>query len=147
MQTMREQFQGECEHCRSTFPYYLVHCGFSDTSYAYCDSCGMTALLSYWVPAQNKRLPKLPECVPHQEICADWEPHLRPCACGGSFRKGASPRCPKCKERLSSELAANYIERNAPGTKKGWTWERSWHGLYCIVVANSLVEDNFKELV
>lgn len=40
---------GECERCRSTFAYDLIHNGFADTAYAYCDRCGMTALLSGWL--------------------------------------------------------------------------------------------------
>jgi len=140
---MREQFNGICDNCGELFPYYLVHCGFSDCSYAYCDSCGVTALLSVWQPVQRKQLPKLPKCVSHQEICATWEPFLLACVCGGRFKKGAVPRCPKCKHPLSAQSATDYIEKNAPGTKKGWRWQRTWSGLYCIVVANKMVEDNF----
>src|SRR5207249_2445978 len=46
---------GTCEHCGQTFGYWLVHCGFSDCSYAHCDKCGMTAILSSW----DKHMPNL----------------------------------------------------------------------------------------
>lgn len=141
--SVREQHQGTCEHCGNGFAYYLIHAGFSDSSYAYCDTCGETALLSYW-RVKTFGIPELAHCFSYQEICTEWEPYLKSCDCGGSFKKGAAPRCPKCKEQLSPEVAAGYIERNAPGTKKGWHWQRNWHGLYCIVVDNKLVEDSFK---
>lgn len=138
---MAEQVTGRCEHCGKSFNYRLCHCGFSDCSYAYCDKCGMTATLSYW----DKRMPKWPVGCPRQkEICVELERHMQPCECGGAFRKGASPRCPRCGSALSPEAATAYIELNAPGTKKGWRWQRNWHDTYCIVIENRLVEDNFK---
>ena len=140
---MREQLEGICEHCGKVFTYYLVHCGFSDSSYAYCDTCGSTALLSLWSPTYPVSVGTLPKGDPFQEISAEWEQYLRPCGCGGRFKKGATPRCPNCNRQLSPELAANYIEKNATGAKKGWQWQRSWSALYCIVIANKLVEDNF----
>jgi hypothetical protein len=42
-------------------------------------------------------------------------------------------------------MAAGYIERNAPATTKGWRWQHNWYGLYCIVIGNNVIEDNFKE--
>jgi hypothetical protein len=36
---------GDCEHCKKKFGYYLIHNGFNDSAYAYCDTCGSTALL------------------------------------------------------------------------------------------------------
>ena len=142
---MRKLDTGRCETCGKTFGYYLIHCGFGDCSYAYCDKCGCTAVLSYWSWDRSPNTPRLPDgCPPQQEICADWEPYLQSCECGGQFKKGASPRCPHCIERLSPELATTYIEKNAPGTKVGWTWQRNWHETYCIVIENRSVTDNYK---
>ena len=42
----RELSVGECEHCHGQFGYYLIHSGFNDSNYAYCDFCGKTAVLS-----------------------------------------------------------------------------------------------------
>jgi hypothetical protein len=137
----RELSVGECEHCHGQFRYYLIHSGFNDSNYAYCDSCGKTAVLSIW----HKRMPKLPDCAPHEEICAAMERCIRPCDCGGRFRRGAAPRCPRCGVSLSAESATPYIERNAPGSRTGWRWQRSWSKLYCIVIENKFVEDNFQE--
>src|SRR5437773_12380061 len=70
---MRELATGTCEHCGQTFGSWLVHCGFSDCSYAHCDKCGMTAILSYW----DKRMPKLPPgCPSQQEICVELEKYM-----------------------------------------------------------------------
>lgn len=142
---MRETEAGQCEHCGKTFGYYLIHCGFGDCSYAYCDKCGCTAVLSYWSWDQIRIAPQLPAgCVPQKEICEDWEPFLQLCKCGGHFKKGAWPRCPHCSEQISPDVAATYIERNALGTEKGWRWQRNWHDTYCIVIDNRMVEDNYR---
>jgi hypothetical protein len=101
----------------------------------------MTAILSYW----NKQMPKLPlGFAAQQEICSEFEQYIQPCECGGVFRKGSFPRCPHCAQTLSAEAATTYIEANAPGTKKGWRWQRNWHDIYCIVIENRRVNDNFK---
>ena len=112
----------------------------ADCVYAYCDSCGKTAILSMW----DKRFPKLPNFAGQQEMCAAMEPYVQPCECGGVFKRGASPRCPHCNRALSAELATSYIESNAPGTKKGWRWQKSWSGVYCIVLEGKSVGDNFR---
>ena len=111
--------------------------------YAYCDSCGRTALLSEW----DKRMPRLANCPGQQEICGAMESYLQPCECGGQFKKGAAPRCPHCNCTLSPETATSYIEGNAPGAKKGWKWQRNWSDMYCIVIENKRVADNFKSAV
>lgn len=92
----------------------------------------------------DKRMPKLPNCPGHQEMCATMEPYLKPCDCGGRFKRGSLPRCPHCKTALSAELATGFIEQNAPGTKKGWRWQRNWSDIYCIVIENNSIHDNFR---
>jgi hypothetical protein len=137
---MSEQSLGICEHWQKEFVHWLGHRGFGDCSYAYCSSCGCTALLSMW----NDRWPRLSNCRGQQEICPEMEADLRPCLCGGNFRQGASPQMPACGESLSAERAACDIEKNAPGTKKGWRWQRNWTGTYCIVIGEKLMRDIFK---
>jgi len=130
---------GDCEHCKKKFGYYLIHNGFNDSAYAYCDSCGLTALLDGW------RVPKGVQMPLHQAITPEVEPHLAPCQCGGSFRVSASPRCPHCQQPLSAVRAADYIEPQAEGTKKGWRWQRAWTGLYCIIIEERLVRDVWRQ--
>src|SRR6185312_17076438 len=105
--------KGTCEHCSRTFSYMLLHNGFNDSAYAYCDTCGSTAALSVW-----SSMPAGVAVRFHQRISSDVESHLRPCACGGRFRADASPRCPHCRGVLSPVTAASWIEANAPGTAK-----------------------------
>ena len=136
----REVSNGTCEHCKKTFGYWLLHSGFNDSVYAYCDSCGTTAVLSLW----DKRMPKLRNCPVHQEMCSAMASDLLPCACGGTFRKGSAPRCPHCNKSLSAEFATKYLENNAPGTQKGWRWQRDWSGLYCIIIEGKRIENNFR---
>jgi hypothetical protein len=131
---------GNCENCMLEFQLKLIHNGFNNTQYCYCDRCGKTAFLSthakHW-PAEVIRDPG--------EIAVQMERHLAPCDCGGRFTKGSSPRCPSCNRELSAERATEYIERQAPGTKTGWRWQRSWNGMYCIVVVGRQVSDNYVE--
>ena len=131
---------GSCEHCRETFAIEIFHNGFGDSSYAYCSECGTTAILSGW----NKRWPKGVKCT-QAEIPPEMQSHLRLCSCGGVFSRGNSPRCPSCKQILSAEKVADYIEPQSPGTKKGWRWQRNWHGIYCAVINGRCVKDNFTD--
>jgi hypothetical protein len=135
----RKQDIGDCEHCKKQFGYYLVHNGFNDSAYAYCDTCGATALLSGWTVPKNIHM------VLHQNITPEVQPHLAPCHCGGSFHAGASPRCPHCRQILSAVLAADYIESQVEGTQKGRRWQRSWTSLYCIIIENKVVNDVWKK--
>jgi len=131
---------GTCAHCQQQFAYRLVHCGFGDSVYAYCDTCGRTALLSTW----DKRMPNLPDCPGQQEMCSAMESYVEPCQCGGAFKKGCSPRCWRCKQPLSAEDATSFIESNAPGTQKGWRWQRTWSGTYCIIIEDKIIKNNFR---
>ena len=141
--------KGDCEHCLRTFRYTLLHAGFGDFSYAYCDCCGMLATFGY----SNSVLVKMPPpSAPHQVIDPEWEPHLDPCSCGGHFRSGSAPRCVLCNGALSADHAAAHIERNAIGAGRGWRWQRNWTDVYCVALEDprdpgSLrqVEDPFLE--
>ena len=123
--------KGDCEHCSRIFHYTLLHAGFGDYSYAYCDSCGALATIDYSCSMMTT-LP--PISVPHQVIDAAWEPYLRPCQCGGHFRRGAFPRCVHCNQPLSAEHAAIHVERNSVGAPRGWRWQRNWTDEYCIAL-------------
>jgi hypothetical protein len=130
---------GTCESCSQAFSYDIVHNGFGDTAYAYCDRCGCTALISAW----TRHPPGVP-IVFQRGISEDVEPFLRSCLCGGNFRANASPRCPSCNERLSADAAASYIEANAPGTAKGWRWQRAWIGVYCVIIDKRVANDPWR---
>jgi hypothetical protein len=125
---------GDCEHCHKEYRYEIWHTGFGDLSYAYCDSCGMLAAFNLWDPRWSK-LP--PNSSVHREIESILEPFLDSCICCGHFRKGSQPRCLQCKTPISSEYAATFIERNAPGTATGWRWQGNWSGLYCIAIEDA----------
>jgi hypothetical protein len=82
----------------------------------------------------------------HHEINSDVEPFLLSCSCGGYFRKGAMPRCPHCMEPLSAEYAAVSIEKNAPGTAKGWRWQKNWNGPYCMAIEDPSNPGKFRTM-
>ena len=131
---------GTCEHCGKEFGYYLVHNGFNDSAYAYCDSCSYSVDLSGW-----SKLPPGVRLQIHKKISEDIEPFLKPCPCGGSFRADAVPRCPHCRRAISPIFATTYIEKNVVGTAKGWQWQKNWDDLYSIVIENLCVRDGWKD--
>lgn len=121
--------RGECDRCGRAYRYSLLDATFSDCSYAYCDTCGMLAIVNY---SSSFIMNMPPISTPHQVIDAAWEQYLRPCTCGGQFRNGASPRCVVCREELSAVNAAPHIERNFVAGGRGWSWQRNWTSSYCI---------------
>jgi len=121
---------GVCEHCHKQFPYWLIHNGFNDSAYAYCDSCEYSVTLSGW----HRGIPAKAQLQIHKRISKDIEPFLKPCPCGGIFRADASPRFPHCRQSLSPIAAKTYIEANAPGTKKGWRWQDNWSDIYSVIM-------------
>jgi hypothetical protein len=137
---MRKKDIGTCDRCGKQFEYYLVHNGFNESAYAYCDKCGRSAILDYY----SKSVPKGIGFGYGKEIDSAWERWLEPCECGGRYKGGAQPRCPHCGNELSAEAATQYLEANAPGAKGGWRWQRTWRGLYCIVINDRWVEDNWR---
>ena len=132
--------RGSCESCGASFEYSLIHNGFNDSAYAYCDRCGGAALLSAW----SDKAPAGVRLRVHGEIQPEIIGLLSGCTCGGRFAVGAVPRCPSCKGRLSPEDAGVWIERNAPGTEKGWRWQRKWDGLYCVIIEENVTHDPWK---
>jgi hypothetical protein len=133
--------RGRCEHCSRDFAYALLHNGFNDSAYAYCDSCCNVAVLSAW----HKGIPSGAAFRAHGPISEATESWLQPCPRGGSFKANASPRCPHCNGLLSAESARTWIEQNAAGIAKGWRWQGSWSGLYCIVIEHQAVKDNWRD--
>lgn len=136
--------KGDCEHCGRIYHYMLLHAGFGDYSYAYCDTCGALATFSY---SSSFLLKMPPISVPHQVIDAEWEPFIRPCACGGHFRKAAAPRCVYCKAVLSPDHAADHIERNSIGAGRGWRWQRNWLDLYCMATEDLANPGTLRQVV
>ena len=135
----RQNHQGSCDHCGRSFAYHLLHNGFNESCYAYCAACGMTALMdTLYKDRVAEGLPR------HRAITEGGERFLAPCSCGGFFQAGAAPRCPHCRESLSANEAASWIEAAAPGAKQGWRWQRDWTSLYAIVIENRLVANPWR---
>ena len=141
MTTMREDGKGHCEYCHAVFAYQIVHNGFNDSTHAYCDRCGLTAILR--LGATERRVGKLPDRL--TPLPPQLEALLAPCACGGRFRGIAPARCPMCRNALSPDLAATWLEAQAPGARRGWRWQRSWAGLYALIVGERVLFDPWDE--
>jgi hypothetical protein len=135
-----EKDKGQCETCGKEFAYFLIHNGFNDSAYSYCNSCGRTSILSGWYD----KIPAVAKLKLHQAIPETTEPYLEKCECGGDFKRDASPRCPYCNTELSAIAATTHIEKNSPGTQKGWRWQQNWQGIYCVIVEGKSVTNNWK---
>jgi hypothetical protein len=131
---------GTCEHCGQAFPYNLIHNGFNDSTYAYCDQCGCLAVLN--LIELERHIGKLPPLV--VPISQEAEDVLAACGCGGKFRGESTARCPSCRKALSAAKAADWLERNASVAAAGWRWQRSWTGLYAVAIADRVVFDPFR---
>lgn len=130
---------GTCESCGGTFAYQLIHNGFNDSAFAYCDRCGCEASLSGWYA----HIPPQAHLKVHGPVNPEAEALLQRCECGGVFLASASPRCPHCSAELSAIAARTYLEANAPGTAEGWRWQGSWFGVYSIIIEDRWVKDNW----
>ena len=128
---MSEPYTGRCDTCGARFPCALVHNGFNDSAFAYCEQCGTAGFVSAW----RDDIPREAHFEAHGPVSAATESLLAPCSCGGRFRRDAAPRCPSCHSALSATAAASWLEAQAPGAAKGWRWQRSWQGLYSLIVA------------
>lgn len=143
MRAMLTLYKGDCEHCHRTYRYTLWDARFGQYSYAYCDTCGMLATLFY----SSESVELLPHpAVKYREIDATWEPLLASCACGGHFKKGASPRCVHCKKPLSAEFAAVHIMQNVKGAKN-WRWQGNWKDRFCMAISDPKNFGNLRHMV
>jgi hypothetical protein len=112
------RYSGEarCPACQVAFRWFLLDSKANGTAFAYCDACGATALSS--------------------------SGKFGPCACGGTFRADAAPRCPECTHELVAEDARGWIEAKGHAGSD-WRWQGSWQGLYCIVIENRVVSESW----
>ena len=122
--------RGSCNNCSAEFPYALIHNGFNDSAYAYCDTCGIVGFMSAW----RSDIPQSANFRAHGPVSAQTESLLASCSCGGRFSITASPRCPLCHTELDAQAVALWIESQAAGAAKGWRWQRSWQGLYAVII-------------
>ena len=120
--------KGDCEHCLRTFRYTLLHAGFGDFSYAYCDCCGMLATFNYsdsilvnlpppYRTAPGNRLPTGSRFSIPAHAADIFAQELRRVACSAT-------------RALSAEHAAAHIERNSVGAAADGTGKET--GPTCI---------------
>lgn len=136
--------KGDCEHCARSYRYALLNAVFGDFFYAYCDTCGALATIG----STNSKLLTMPKTdKSNQAIIPEWEPYLRACVCGGTFRRGASPRCIYCDQVLSAVFAAAHIEKNTIGAPRGWHWQRNWADTYCLAIEDPKNPGKLRQIV
>ena len=143
---MSTTLPGICDKCKSTFEFRLIHNGFNESSYVYCDSCGKTSLLDEY----SKQMPGRCEWFfrsdkRYEKIDAKLEPYLEKCLCGGSFKRSAIPRCPRCKQQLDPVEVNKYIDNDRPVEDKGkFLWQNNWDGIYAIIIEENVIRNNWR---
>lgn len=130
---------GSCENCNQRFSYALIHNGFNDSAYAYCDTCGCVAssLLGREPPtasrfASTARLPRTSSGT------------LIDVAAGVSFelKHRRDARIADTHSRLMSP--PDILRRMRQGPRKDGAGNVNWQGLYCIIVEGRSIKAPWK---
>lgn len=86
-----------CPECNQILRYQLVHTGFNNTGYAYCDRDGALLVWEIFDPQYTAVAgDKHPWTLNHLEEVR-VESAFHPCPCGGHFGMRNPPRCPHCR--------------------------------------------------
>jgi hypothetical protein len=112
---------GTCETCRQTFSYRLIHNGFNDSAFAYCDRCGYTPVLSGYYQG----IPGTAKLALHEPVNAEAECLLTPCSCGGSFRATAISRKSDERSNVQCGTASKGTTYRAASNSCLTAWRRS----------------------
>jgi hypothetical protein len=129
---------GFCERCGAMFSCRLVNDERNGSEHYFCQLCGRTAIVS--VTEMEARFGDRERSVLGFEIFV-VEDNLANCECGGRFKMLGAPRCPSCRKVLSAPLATRWIEGNAQAAHSGRRWQRTWSGLFAIVIGERVVVD------
>ncbi len=91
-----------CPHCQRDFEYQQYHSGFGDQGYMYCDADEAVLTWSSYDPVYRGLVPGTHPWMLGEDGKATVEGALNDCPYGGHFRFGNLPRCPHCREDISS---------------------------------------------
>ncbi len=135
----RDPEKGTCESCGLDFEFYLVHNGFNNSAYSYCNACGKTAILDVLFYQYDQL------GIGSGRIAKNKVQYIANCECGGKFQFESKPRCPHCLEEISAEAASKYINRKSDDPRGEWNWQQDWSGIYCILIEQNVVRNNWKD--
>lgn len=140
----RHKYPGQCDNCGHRFEWYPIHNGFNNSFYAYCSSCGTTAILDFWGTPLTHH-PAVAKLVAG-EIPNEIEGLLQHCACGSHFRAGSKPRCPHCAHELLPRVGPSDAD-SLPLQRKMAGWPLSWTPaqVYCVVINDKVVWNPFQQ--
>jgi len=96
-----------CIRCKSDYNYDNVDNQINDSVYAYCSDCGTTLLMS--TPKARELLDDKTWYNTGYEVGACEKACLPCCTCGGSFERGAAPRCPSCGREISQDEITSML--------------------------------------
>ena len=106
-----------CKFCKQLIKVEypkIIHSGFDDTGFMYCDKCGDILTWDAYDPNYEAIVgDKLPWMLNDDEKIR-VEKAVISCDCGGNFKFEAKPRCPKCNNEIPDILpdAIHFIILN-----------------------------------
>lgn len=135
---MRRQIT--CPTCKHSYYGRVLHAGFDDSEFLYCDRCFRIALLSIYSRSADILLRlAVPALWSWRESAAsriEIEASLRGCECGGRFTFDAVPKCFNCQSVLPLETILEAFGAH------GW-WGVGWRGFYCLIQEEHLVQNPY----
>ena len=132
-----------CSACGQDFKVRVVHSGFSNDEFLYCDRSHHVAVLEIYSRTSSLLLRLADECGrglwdwrESAEYRARIEGALRSCPCGGRFTFSAGPRCPRCRVPLALDEVRAQVELFG---------NAGWRGAYYLILDDGSVEEPFLE--
>lgn len=128
----------KCSTCSELFSVEVLHAGFDDSEFLYCDHCHRVAVLNIY-SGRSTALRDLAQAGlwtwrDSPGARSQIEALLAPCECGGHFTFDAVPRCPHCRDPLILDSVLSQLDA------RGW-WKQGWRGVYCLITAGGRVDD------
>ena len=80
----------------------IIHAGFSDCGFLYCDKSGDLVTWSSYDKTYQSLVPNKHPWDLNAKEKAIIESNLVACPCGGKFPFAAKPRCPRCNHEIPS---------------------------------------------
>jgi len=100
----------------------VIHAGFDDSGFLYCDKSGDLLFWSAFDPTYKKIVDGVLPWTLSDEQKKKVESALKECDCGGKFLFSAPPRCPNCNSPVPKITGDNIhmvrLKREIDGSKR-----------------------------
>jgi hypothetical protein len=117
-----------CEHLIIVEYPRIIHAGFNDSGFLYCNTCGDLLTWSSYDVAYQSLLGGKPPWDLTEDEKSIIESHVVKCPCGGAFTFKALPRCPECTQPIPGIIPdrIHWVQlRNRIDGEKEQIWKTS----------------------